>query len=45
MTHQPGGDHRRCLHGGVGPAGAERKTARQRDRWDVAGVVRAGQNV
>lgn len=45
MTRPSGGDHRRRLHGGLGAAGAERKTARQRDRWDVAGVVRAGQNV
>lgn len=27
-----GGDHRRCLHGGVGAAGEEREAARQRDR-------------
>lgn len=41
----PGGDHRRRLHGGVRAAGAERQTPRQRDRRDVAGPVRAGQNV
>ena len=32
-----GGDHRRRLHGGVGPAGAERHQARRRDRRHVAG--------
>lgn len=40
-----GWDHRWRLHGSVWAAGAERQTPRQRDRRDVAGPVRAGQNV
>lgn len=44
-TRSPGGDHRRRLHGGVRPAGAERQAARQGDRRHVAGTAGAGQNV
>lgn len=40
-----GWDHWWRLHGSVWAAGAERQTPRQRDRRDVAGPVRAGQNV
>lgn len=45
MIRPSGGDHWRCLHGGIRAAGAERETPCQRDRWDVAGFVRAGQNL
>lgn len=45
MICPSGGDDRRRLYGGVGAAGAERETPRQRDCRDVSGSVRAGENI